>query len=173
MNGNRHSSTTHGAAAHGRGAVMGGEAVEEEVGLLNRILELELAGVVRYTHYSFMVFGMNRIPIIGWLRGQAKESLGHAETAGEMLTTLGAHPSLTIGALLETHSHDIETILRESLDHETASMETYENLLETVRDKNMMLEEYARKMVCEEQIHIAELNKMLRKPGDVAAYSPL
>ncbi len=35
---------------------------------LNTILEHELAGVVCYTHYSFMVFGYSRIPIIGWLR---------------------------------------------------------------------------------------------------------
>jgi bacterioferritin (cytochrome b1) len=27
------------------------------VDLLNRILQAELAGVVRYTHYSFLVFG--------------------------------------------------------------------------------------------------------------------
>lgn len=33
---------------------------------LNRImeLELELAGVVKYTHYSLMVYGYNRIPIV-------------------------------------------------------------------------------------------------------------
>ena len=41
------------------------------VALLNRILEDELAGVVRYTHYSLMVFGHSRIPIISWLRDQA------------------------------------------------------------------------------------------------------
>ena len=34
---------------------------------LNTILELELAGVVRYLHYSLMVFGHARIPIIGWM----------------------------------------------------------------------------------------------------------
>ena len=34
------------------------------VELLNRILEAELAGVVRYTHYSFLVYGYNRIPIV-------------------------------------------------------------------------------------------------------------
>ncbi|WP_313806778.1 hypothetical protein [Sphingobium sp.] len=34
------------------------------VAVLNRILEQELAGVVRYTHYSFLVFGFGRIPII-------------------------------------------------------------------------------------------------------------
>jgi bacterioferritin len=34
------------------------------VELLNRILEAELARVVRYTHYSLLVFGFNRIPIV-------------------------------------------------------------------------------------------------------------
>jgi bacterioferritin len=32
------------------------------VKLLNQIMEAELAGVVRYTHYSLMIFGHNRIP---------------------------------------------------------------------------------------------------------------
>ncbi|RME32360.1 MAG: bacterioferritin, partial [Gammaproteobacteria bacterium] len=75
--------------------------------VLNRILELELAGVVRYTHYSFMVYGYNRIPIVSWMRGQAEESLAHAQRAGELITHLGGHPSLAIGPLLETHKHDI------------------------------------------------------------------
>ena len=51
---------------------------EDVVAVLNRILESELAGVVRYTHYSFLVFGFGRIPIRSWLREQADESLLHA-----------------------------------------------------------------------------------------------
>ena len=53
--------------------------LDKVVGLLNRILEHELAGVVRYTHYSLLVFGYNRIPIVAWLREQAAESLLHAQ----------------------------------------------------------------------------------------------
>ena len=87
---------------------------DEVVGLLNRILEQELAGVVRYTHYSLLVFGHNRIPIVAWLRGQAAESLAHAQQAGEMITHLGAYPSLAIGALLDSHQTDVGTILRDS-----------------------------------------------------------
>lgn len=60
---------------------------------LNKILEFELAGVVRYTHYSFMIFGYNRIPIIEWMEEQATESLGHAKEAGELITHLGGHPT--------------------------------------------------------------------------------
>src|ERR1700754_1571761 len=82
---------------------------------LNRILELELAGVVRYLHYSFMIFGHNRIPIVSWLRAQADESRLHAIMAGELVTTLDGHPSLKIGPMLETHRHDVNEIMEESL----------------------------------------------------------
>jgi hypothetical protein len=61
------------------------------VAKLNQILEMELAGVVRYTDYSLMVFGYGRIPIVSWLRNEANEALMHAQEAGEMITQLGAH----------------------------------------------------------------------------------
>ena len=83
------------------------------IDLLNRILESELAGVIRYTHYSFLVYGYTRIPIVSWLRDQATESLTHAQLAGEMITQLGAYPSLAIGRLLDSHQHDIGKILVE------------------------------------------------------------
>ena len=139
------------------------------VGLLNRILEIELAGVVRYTHYSLMVFGYNRIPIVSWLREQAGEGLSHAQQAGELVTHLGEHPSLALGPLLETHKHDIGAILRESLEHETKGLEVYRELLEAVRDRSVMLEEYARQMIHAEELHIGEVDKMLRNPGEIAS----
>src|SRR5438874_13792262 len=80
---------------------------DQVVSVLNRLLEAELAGVVRYTHYSFLVFGFGRIPIVSWLREQAKESLLHAQQIGEWITALGAYPSLEIGPLLDSHKHDI------------------------------------------------------------------
>jgi bacterioferritin len=137
---------------------------------LNTILELELAGVVRYTHYSLMVFGYNRIPIVEWMREQAQESLRHAQEAGELITHLGAHPSLAIGPLLESEKHDIGDILRESLAHERHTLETYQKLLGWVEGHSILLEEYARRMITEEEMHQGEVDKMLRKPGDVKAY---
>lgn len=134
---------------------------------LNQILERELAGVVRYTHYSFMVYGYNRIPIVSWFGEQAKESLMHAQEAGELLTGYGEHPSLKIGPLLETHKHDMESILRESLEAEREALALYEDLLKQVEGKNVLLEEYARKMIVAEEMHAAEVEKMLRKPGEV------
>jgi bacterioferritin len=135
--------------------------------ILNRILELELAGSVRYTHYSLMVYGYNRIPIVSWLREQATESLAHATQAGEMITSLGEHPSLGIGKLLETHKHDIGDILRESLDHERNGLQSYRDLLVEVEGKSVWLEEYARQMIHQEETHAFEVEKMLRRPGEL------
>jgi bacterioferritin len=137
--------------------------------LLNRILESELAGVIRYTHYSFLVFGYTRIPIVAWLREQASESLTHAQLAGEMITLLGAYPSLAIGRLLDSHKHDIGMILHEAMEHEAAALLLYKELLAAVEGRSVMLEEYARQMVYAEEQHAGEVDKMLRKPGEVAA----
>lgn len=141
------------------------------IAVLNEILEAELAGVVRYTHYSFMVYGHSRIPIVDWLRSQATSGLTHAHQAGELVTHFGGHPSLKIGQLLETHKHAINDILLESLEAEKQGLELYKKLVELVKDKSVMLEEYARRMIYEEEIHVGEVNKMLRKPGDVSEFA--
>jgi bacterioferritin len=135
--------------------------------LLNHIMEAELAGVVRYTHYSLMIFGYNRIPIVSWMREQANESMMHAQEAGELITHIGGHPSLAIGNLLESHKHDIKDILKESLQHERATLDLYYQLHDLVANKSILLEEYARKMISQEEMHISDVDKMLRSPGDI------
>ena len=142
------------------------------VSVLNRILEAELAGVVRYTHYSFLVFGFGRIPIVSWLREQANESLAHAQQVGEWVTTLGAYPSLAIGPLLDSHKHDIAAILKESLETEASALAAYRELLALVEGRLIALEEFARQMIHAEELHAADVDKMLRKPGDLAPFSP-
>ena len=139
--------------------------------VLNRIMEAELAGVVRYTHYALMVFGFNRIPIVSWMKANAAEGLDHAHRAGEMVTLLGGHPSLKIGTLLETEKHDVGDILRESLAHESEALSIYYELNDIVAGKSVLLEEYAREMIMAEGLHLDEVNKMLRKSGETKPYS--
>lgn len=150
---------------------MGAELSKNEntkvIEVLKHILELELAGLVRYLHYSFMIFGHNRIPIVAWLRSQADESQTHAVKAGEHITSLGGHPSLKIGPLLETHKHNVDEILREALEHEQQGLDEYRRLLEMVAGRNIMLEEYARQQIATEEAHAADIGKMLRKPGSI------
>jgi bacterioferritin len=149
---------------------MNDQDTQQAIGILNRIMEHELAGVVRYTHYSLMVYGYNRIPIVSWLKNNADESLTHAHKAGELVTLLGGHPSLKIGALLETEKHDVGHILQESLEHEKAAVASYYELLKISEGKSVLLEEYAREMIVGEELHLDEVNKMLRKSGDVQPF---
>lgn len=146
---------------------------EEVINLLNHIMEMELAGVVRYTHYSLMVFGYGRLPIVSWLRDRANEAILHAQEAGEWITSLGGHPSLGIGPLLETHKHDLGDIMRESLENEKASIQMYRDLLSLVEESSIALQEYARRMIHEKIKHATEVDKMLRKPGEVQSYESL
>ena len=141
------------------------------INVLNQIMEIELDGVVRYTTYSLMIFGYNRIPIVSWMKSNATEGLDHAHRAGEMVTMLGGHPSLKIGPLLETEQHDIGDILRESLNHEKTALDAYYKLLKLTEDGvHVTLEEYAREMIVNEELHLDEVNKMLRNPGSLDVF---
>jgi bacterioferritin len=131
--------------------------------ILNTIMEYELAGVVRYTHYALMVTGPNRIPLVDFFKTQANESLLHAQQAGEIITGLdGGHPSLKIAPLQESFHHAIEDVLKESWEHEQKALSLYKELLETVEDASIYLEEFARTMISNEEMHGLELRKMLR-----------
>ena len=129
---------------------------------LNAILEAELSGVVRYTHYSLMVTGPNRIPLVDFLKAQATESLVHAQEVGEILTGFGGHPSTNIASIEETNQHSIRDILGESLAHEKGAVQLYRELLTTVENGSVFLEEFARSKIAIEEQHQLELAKMLR-----------
>ena len=132
------------------------------IDLLSKIYDLELNGIIRYTHYSLMIFGPNRLPLIDFFRAQASESLLHANLAGEHITGLDGHPPLNINNIQETHKHDIVDILNESLTHEQEAINTYYQLLKVVENSSIYLEEYCRTMIAQEESDYIEMKKLLR-----------
>ena len=142
------------------------QTAKEAVRVLNEIIEYELAGVVRYTHYSLMITGPNRIPLVEFMKAQAAESLSHAQAAGEILTGLEGHPSLKVAPIEESDKHSVRTVLEESFSHEMKALSLYKELLTVVADKSIYLEEYARGMIGQEELHTMELRKMLRDYGE-------
>lgn len=130
--------------------------------VLNEIVKAELAGVVRYTHYSLVITGPNRLPLVDFMKAQAAESLIHAQQAGEILTGLGGHPDQGIATIEESHDHSIESILAESIVHERRALDLYRRLLELAEGNSIYLEEYARTQIGEEELHVIELNKLAR-----------
>ena len=129
--------------------------------LLSKIYDLELNGIIRYTHYSLMIFGPNRLPLIEFFRAQANESLLHANLAGEHITGLDGHPPLNIENIQETHKHDIIDILNESLTHEKEAIDIYYSLLKEVENHSIYLEEYCRTMIAQEESDFIEMKKLL------------
>lgn len=146
--------------------------VAKAVHLLNKIVEYELAGVVRYTHYALMVSGPNRIPIVDFMKAQAAESLLHAQQAGELITGLEGHPSVGIATIEETHQHSVRDLLKESLNHELAALDLYKQFLDVVQGASIYLEEYARGQIGNEELHAMELRKMLRDFAPLSTKHP-
>ena len=136
---------------------------EKVIEKLTQIFDLELSGVIRYTHYSLMIFGHNRLPLVDFFKGQATESLAHANLAGEHITGLGGHPPLNLNTIKETFKHDIKEILAESLGHEQQAINHYYELLELIGNDSVYLEEYARNMIGQEELHALEVKKMLKQ----------
>ena len=139
---------------------------DQVVKTLNEIVELELAGAVRYTQYSMMVFGHARIPIISWMREQAAESLTHAALAGDEVTSFGQLVSLGIGELVGTNHASVDDMMQEMVIHEQRGIDLYSALLALVEGRDVSLEEYAREMIRNEKLHLASIEKMLRRRGD-------
>ena len=136
---------------------------EKIIKKLSEIFNLELTGVIRYTHYALMIFGANRLPLIDFYRQQAKESLNHADMIGEHITGLEGHPPLNTENIKETHKHNIKDILSETLEHEKEAIEAYYGLLELVKERSVYLEEFARSMIGQEELHVLEVKKMLKE----------
>ncbi len=120
-----------------------------------------MSGVARYLHYSFMIMGHNRIPIQKWFRDQAQEAMDHAIIIGEKITSMGGHPPLVLAKVEETNNHNVNTILKESLEFEEEALELYKELVKLAGD-DIALEELAREFVRNETEHAEEVRKMLK-----------
>ncbi|WP_141733517.1 ferritin-like domain-containing protein [Oligoflexus tunisiensis] len=133
--------------------------------LLGKIYSLEIAGVTRYLHYSFMIMGYNRIPIQSWFRSNANESMQHAIIIGEKITSLGGHPPMVASRVDEMNNHSVSQLLSESLTFEGEALVHYKELVKlAVKLEDIALEELARGLVREEMEHADEVRKMLTAP---------
>ncbi len=136
---------------------------KDAMNCLNQIFQAEMAGIVRYLHYSFMIVGPNRIPIQKWFRDQATEASQHAIIVGEQITSYGGHPPVVSAHVEETNQHSVQALLEESLKFELETLDLYKKLVKFA-DADMGLEELARDLLRQETDHVNEVRKMLRKP---------
>ena len=145
---------------------MGDPVTDKAVRILDEIMQCELAGVVRYTHYALVITGPHRMPLVEFMKAQAAESLAHAQAAGEILTGLGGHPEMGVAPIEESYEHSVNAIIEESYEHEMRALSLYKELLSVVENESVYLEEYARGMIGQEELHTMELRKMRRGYGE-------
>jgi bacterioferritin len=139
------------------------EQNQEILNCLNKIFQNEMAGIIRYLHYSFVIMGHNRIPIQKWFRDQANEAMAHATIIGEKITALGGHPPVVSTVVEESNLHSIDQLLKESLKFEEETLVEYKKLVQlATQQQDIALEELAREFVKLETEHIEEVNKMLK-----------
>ena len=94
------------------------------------------------------------------------EALLHATEAGEEVTAMGGRVSLAIAELAGTHHASVDDILQELVVHERRGIELYRQLLKLSDGWSISLEEFARTKIRGEEMHLAEIDKMLRRRGD-------
>lgn len=78
---------------------------------------------------------------MAFFQDQATESLDHARGAGEILTGLDGHPTLSMDQIAETGLHKVTDLIRESMAHEAMALEVYKELLEIATGQSVYLEE--------------------------------
>ena len=76
--------------------------------------------------------------------------------------SLGGHPSQEVSIIEESNEHNVSALLSKSLEHERQAVSLYKELLNEVLDKSIYLEEYAKEMIKNEEIHSLTVEKMLK-----------
>ena len=135
---------------------------EKLIHALNQDLEREMAGIVRYLHHSFIVFGPHRGPLVQMFRAQATESMTHAIQLGEKITALGGHPTVKVDQVFEPGYQTVEDMLSEDLKAEKSQLELYTKQLKEFGDSNLPMKLMLEQIIVSEQIHVEEMVKYLR-----------
>lgn len=138
------------------------ERTQKLIQALNKDLEKEMAGIVRYLHHSFIVFGPNRGPLVQMFRQQATESMTHAIQLGEKITALGGHPTVSVAQVFEPGHQTVEDMIEEDLKAEKDQLKLYSDQLKEFGDDNLPMKLMLENIIVTEQTHVEEMEKYLR-----------
>src|SRR5689334_23101345 len=86
---------------------------------LNRVLSLELAGVIQYLQHSFLVTGPEREVFKEFFRDLSGEARDHAATLGDKIVALGGVPTVEPGEIRQ--ATELPDMLRQDLELERAA----------------------------------------------------
>ena len=133
-------------------------ANQELIDSLNRVLGLELSGVIQYMQHSFLVTGPEREVFRGFFRDLSEESRDHAEMIGDKVVALGGVPTVEPGEIRQ--STDLGEMLKQDLELERTAMEAYLAAWRACTDVEIATRFLLEERIASEQKHIEEFEKL-------------
>lgn len=115
------------------------------VEVLNRILHMELSGVMQHFHHRW---------VSRWLRA----SRPRAVAIGQHIASLQGGTAVDVGELMEEALAGSADILNAALAHEEERVSEYRKLLEVVEGRSVGLESFARTQIAADERMLAELS---------------
>ncbi|MFQ6058389.1 MAG: bacterioferritin [Anaerolineae bacterium] len=135
---------------------------EELMEALNRDLAGELQAIVQYLQHSYVVLGLNRLPISELLEDIAEDEMKHAKALAERIVGMGGIPTVEPRPIQQSTS--IREMLQYDLEAEKGALADYAQRIkeaETAGEMGtaLMLED----ILVDEQKHHDEFVKLLRE----------
>ncbi len=130
----------------------------ELIDSLNRVLSLELSGVIQYMQHSFLVTGQEREVFRKFFRDLSEESRDHAELLGDKIVALGGVPTVEPGEIRQ--STELTEMLRQALELERVAMEAYVAAWKSCTDNELGTRFLLEERISEEQRHIEVFEKL-------------
>ena len=131
---------------------------EQMIAELNQILTLEYTAILQYTHETFLLSGTERPQYLQMFRGEATESLTHAQLIGEKIVALGGVPTTEIGEIAV--ASDLRTMLENNLKLEPAAVAAYTRAPAAAQD-DVPLRTMLEGQIAAEQASVEELERIL------------
>jgi bacterioferritin len=128
---------------------------------LNEDLSAEWGTIMRYTFQKANAVGIGGTALRGILDRELQDELRHAGSLCDIIVDLGGVPTTQVESFKKTD--DIEAMLGENLEKETADVERYKQHAELAEELGeiaikFMLEE----MACDEDRHAREIRRLLK-----------
>ena len=125
---------------------------------LNKALSLEWAGTIQYLQHSFLVHGLHREVYRSFFTKRSAECRDHAALLGEKIAALGG--MLTIEPAPIRQCSEIEEMLQQDLELETAAVSCYMDALEVAKN-DVAMRHMLETLIETETTSVEEIEKLL------------
>jgi len=133
-------------------------ANSELIDNLNRVLSLELAGVIQYLQHSFLVTGQEREVFCEFFRDMSGEARDHAALLGDKIVALGGIPTVEPGDIRQSTA--LAEMLHQGLELERAALDAYVAAWRSCTDNELGTRFLLEERIAQEQRHIEEFEKL-------------